>query len=238
METIRQAIEQSPKASACRLSREYGVPKSTVWQTLRFVLKKKDYHIQVLHHLEPGDYTARMAMCHDLIEAVNNENLLAHVLFSDNATFHTCSHNSSIWTNEQPHIAVELKHNIPKVNVWLGLNLQRICGPLFFAEATITSTSYLDMLEQLLQPQLFADNILGFVMFQQDGVLPHFAHIVRNYLNETFPGRWIGRGSPRFWAARSHDLTPLDFCAWSHINTPVNKVKIRDPVNNVKIRDL
>ena len=61
----------------------------------------------------------------------------------------------------------------------------------FCAEATITSTSNLDMLEQYLQLQLFADNILDLVVFQQDGALPHFAHNVRHYLNETFPGRWI-----------------------------------------------
>ena len=229
VETIRQAIEQSPKASTRRLSREHGIPKSTVWQTLRFVLKKKAYHIQVLHHLEPEDYAARMAMCHDLIEAVNNEHLLAHVLFSDEATFHTCGlvnrHNSRIWADEQPHIAMELERNTPKVNVWLDLTQQRIYGPFFFAEATITSTSYLDMLEQFLQPQLFADNILDSVVFQQDGAPPH---IVRNYLNETFPGRWIGRGSPRFWAARSPDLTPLDFFAWGHIKSQVYEVKIRD----------
>ena len=84
------------------------------------------------------------------------------------------------------------------------------------------------MLQQFLQHQLFADNILDLVVFQQDGALPHFAHIVCNYLNETFPGRWIGRGSPRFWAARSRDLTPLDFFAWDHIKTQVNKVKVRD----------
>ena len=137
---------------------EHGIPKSTVWQTLHFVLKKKPYHIQVL-----------------------------------------------------------------------GLTQQRLYGSLlFFAEATITSTSYLDMLEQFLQPQLFAKNILDLVVFQHDGALLHLVHIVRNYLNETFPGRWIGRVSPRFWPARSPDLTPLDFFAWGHINTQVNKVKIRD----------
>ena len=48
---------------------------------------------------------------------------------------------------------------------------------------------------------------------------PHFAHSVRNYLNETFPGRWIERGSPRFWAARSRDLTPLDVFAWGNIDS-------------------
>ena len=79
-----------------------------------------------------------------------------------------------------------------------------------------------------MQPQLFADNILDFVVFQQDGALPHFVHIVHNYCNETFPGLWIKRVSPRFWAARSHDLMPLDFFAWGHIKTQVNKVTIRD----------
>ena len=48
VQTIWQAIEQSPKASTHRFSREHGIPKSIVWQTLRFVLKKKAYHIQVL----------------------------------------------------------------------------------------------------------------------------------------------------------------------------------------------
>ena len=49
------------------------------------------------------------------------------------------------------------------------------------------------------------------------GALLHFAHIVRNYLNETFPGRWIGRVSPRFWAACSRGLNALGLlCLGSH----------------------
>ena len=71
-------------------------------------------------------------------------------------------------------------------------------------------------------------NILDFVVFPQDGAQVHFVHIVCKYLNETFPGRWIERVSQRFWIACSRDLTPLDFFAWGHIKTQVNKVKIRD----------
>ena len=55
-----------------RLSREYGIPKSTVWQTLHFTLKKKAYHIQVLHRFEPENYAACMAMHHNLFEEGNN----------------------------------------------------------------------------------------------------------------------------------------------------------------------
>ena len=41
VETIREAIERSPYASTCRLSRELGIPRATVWEVLHFTLKKK-----------------------------------------------------------------------------------------------------------------------------------------------------------------------------------------------------
>ena len=83
---IREAIERSPQASTRRLSNELDVPRATVLKILRFTLKKRAYHIQVLHKLDEEDY----AVCYDLMEAVNNENLFEHILFSDDATFQTC----------------------------------------------------------------------------------------------------------------------------------------------------
>ena len=41
VETIREAIERSPRASTCSLSRELGIPRATVWKVLHFTLKKK-----------------------------------------------------------------------------------------------------------------------------------------------------------------------------------------------------
>ena len=83
-----------------------------------------------------------------------------------------------------------------------------------FVENTATGGMHLDMLEQFLEPQLRQDGILGTVVYQQDGAPPHFALPVREYLNRTFPNRWIGRGSHGLWAARSPDLTPMDFFLW------------------------
>ncbi|PSN35948.1 hypothetical protein C0J52_25095, partial [Blattella germanica] len=102
---IREAIERSPQASTHRLSNELDVPRATVLKILRFTLKKKRaYHIQVLHKLDEEDYAARKAVCYDLMEAVNNENLFEHILFSDEATFLTCGkvnkHNCRIWDIE------------------------------------------------------------------------------------------------------------------------------------------
>ena len=86
---------------------------------------------------------------------------------------------------------------------------------------------YLDMLEQFLEPQLIDDGIKkNTIVFQQDGAPPYFATIVRDYLNQAFPRRWIGRGSQRIWAARFPDLTPSDFFAWGFIMNKVYQVKI------------
>jgi hypothetical protein len=54
--------------------------------------------------------------------------------------------------------------------------------------------------------------------FQQDGDPPHYANVVKDYLNETFGPGWIGRGVTKenaiSWPARSLDLTPYDFFLW------------------------
>ena len=38
---------------------------------------------------------------------------------------------------------------------------------------------------------------------QHDGAPPHFSVDVHNYLNAVFPDRWIRRGGPIPWTARS-----------------------------------
>ena len=68
-------------------------------------------------------------------------------------------------------------------------------------------------------------------IFQQDGAPPHYATIVRDYLDETLPGRWCGRGGGegwRAWPPRSPDLTPLDFFLWGYVKDLVYQVRIND----------
>lgn len=230
VERIQEAITRSPSASTRRISRELGIAHTTVWKTLRFKLRKHAYHIQIVHKLEDEDYAARQAMCYDLLDAVRNENLMQHVLFSDEATFHTCGHvnrhNCRIWADEQPNAVQQWERDSPKVNVWMGITKSKLYGPFMFAERTVTGITYLDLLQQFLEPQVIQDGILDSVVFQQDGAPPHFATIVRDYLNDTFPERWIGRASPRLWAPRSPDLTPMDFFVWGFIKSKVYQVKI------------
>ena len=63
------------------------------------------------------------------------------------------------------------------------------------------------MLQLYAVPQLPDGTI-----YQEDGAPPYFGNIVRTFLHEKFPARWIERGSPYItWPARSPDLTPPDF---------------------------
>ncbi|KMQ81391.1 transposable element tc3 transposase, partial [Lasius niger] len=88
----------------------------------------------------------------------------------------------------------------------------KIIGPFFFIETTVTGCVYLDMLQNFALPQL--EELQPIVYFQQDGAPPHWLTAVREHLNETFPNRWIGRGGPIPWPPRSPDITPLDFFLW------------------------
>lgn len=49
------------------------------------------------------------------------------------------------------------------------------------------------------------------VTFQHDGASPHYAFVVRQYLDERFSGDWIGSRVPLEWQPRSPDLTPIHF---------------------------
>ncbi|GBM47010.1 hypothetical protein AVEN_152789-1 [Araneus ventricosus] len=67
----------------------------------------------------------------------------------------------------------------------------------------VTSNIYLDML-QLYAVSQFPEGVI----FQQDGAPPHYGNIVREFLDTTFPQRWIGRCAVMAWQPRSPDITP------------------------------
>jgi hypothetical protein len=66
-------------------------------------------------------------------------------------------------------------------------------------------------------PRLLEDvplNKGGRIYLQYDGDPPHFSRQVRNFLNYSFPGRWIVHGRPNNSPATSPGLSPLDCCVW------------------------
>jgi len=145
------------------------------------------------------------------------------VQFSDKVTFHASGAvnrcNARIWGSENPHVYVEHQRDPPKVNVFCAICSQKVCGPFFFAEETITGMTYLDVLQLWLMPQL--QNILTFI-FQQDGRPALFHCEVCQYLITVLPGHWIGCASgndqpPMLWPPRSPDIMPCDFFLWRYV---------------------
>ena len=61
------------------------------------------------------------------------------------------------------------------------------------------------------------------VVFQQDGAPPHWGKQVREFLNATFPNRWIGRDGPTPWPPRS-----TNFFLWGHVKDNVYRTPVRD----------
>jgi hypothetical protein len=117
-------------------------------------------------------------------------------------------HNCAVWSSESPTERSEYERDSHTVNVCYALT-REVIGPFFFDEEVITSSSFVDMLEMCALPQLNNDNLT----LQLDGAPFHFAHTVRDCLNENFSRRWIGKGGPIAWSPPSPHLTALDFTA-------------------------
>ena len=93
---------------------------------------------------------------------------------------------------------------------------------------TLTGTKYVDFLSTRLHgilEQVPVDIRLR-MRFMHDGAPPHFSRVARQFLNRHFANKWIGRGAPIAWPARSPDLNPLDFHLRGHLKSIVYATSI------------
>jgi hypothetical protein len=92
-----------------------------------------------------------------------------------------------------------------------------------FLPPRINGETYAALVENQL-PQLLEDVPLRArqrMIFQHDGAPAHYSRRVREILNTRFPDRWMGRGGPIIWPARSPDLNVLDYFVWGYIKAKV-----------------
>ena len=99
-------------------------------------------------------------------------------------------------------------------NSLCGITATRVIGP-FFLRDSMNGEKYHHMLAGFIIPEMKQMNKIHIMIFMQDGALTHCKNIiVRDLLNNTFPGRLIGSRGSYNWTARSPDLTPCDFFLW------------------------
>lgn len=220
---VLNAVERSPSTSIRRISRMTGVRQTQVWRILHHD-GLYPYHTQRVQHLLPDDSAHRVRYCQWL---QNNLEVIPRILFTDEAQFTrdgiNNTRNSHTWAHQNPHNVIVGNHQRRfSVNIWCGLLNNHLIGP-HFIEGYLTADYYRNFLEESL-PEYMENVPLEArrgMFFQHDGAPPHFGRRVAEFLNENFPERWIGRGGPVPWPARSPDLSPLDFFLWGCLKSRV-----------------
>lgn len=214
-------LEISPIKSVRKLGDEASISKTSAHE----ILMKHNYHpykVRPIHRLLEGDAEKRMEFCQIMTEHLdNNPQFSENIIFTDEAIFYLNGRvnrqNTRYWATENPHWADDPKMlNHPRVMVWCGIWDNRIIGPFFF-DNTVTSKSYLKLLEEKVWPEISLDPNINQAFWQQDGAPAHYATDVRNWLNHHFNERWIGRGGPIEWSPMSPDFSMNDFFLWGHI---------------------
>ncbi|KAJ4451828.1 hypothetical protein ANN_03305 [Periplaneta americana] len=94
----------------------------------------------------------------------------------------------------------------------------RAVGPYNFND-TLNGDRYLEFFREglisvlaVLHPNLQHPDLLNdSIWCQEDGAPPHYAAPVRQYMNQVFSNRRVGRRGFVEWPARSPDLSPRDY---------------------------
>ena len=229
-------VNLDPTLSTRQLETVAGVSRRSIQR----ILKDHQFHpykIHLVQELHEDDFDRRLQFCELMSEMIMNDaNLLFNTCFSDECSFFLNGavnrHNCRYWSDSNPRIYHEVHTQHPqKLNVWAGIFGDNLVGP-FFLRGNLTGEMYLELLQEAVDPALTAiiENqhdryVENRIMFQQDGAPPHYALFVRQYLDQTFPGRWIGRRGAIEWPPRSPDLSPLDFFLWGHLKSKIYKTE-------------
>src|ERR1700729_1261998 len=244
------AVTENPHIGQRPISRQVDVERRTVQRILR-ANNMHPYHIQLLQELFPEDYQRRLEFCKWAQNKIwENRNFPHLVLFGDEAMFHKNGsvnrHNFHYYATQNPHFVRYNSQTRWSLNVWGGVVGDYLIGPYFF-EQRVTGAVYLDFLQNHF-PGLIAHvphETRNEMWFLHDGAPVHHTEPIRTFLNAAYQDRWIGRGGPVQWPARSPDLTKMDFSIWGYVKEQVYeippttredmKIRIRNCFQNISI---
>jgi len=213
VDNVRRTIANArPGQSVRELAMKTDLTKSYVHRILKKTLNFKPWRPIRCHALKQEDYAKRRDFALQMLALQNNEpDLFKKIMFSDEASFFVNGcvtlRNCYFWGEKNPKILFKKTVGKERVTVWCGMTADRLIGP-FLLNDTMNADRYLRMLEEDVWPLIRNEQGLKFM---QDGAPPHFANRVRQWLDIHFQNKWIGRGGPIHWPARSPDLTPCDF---------------------------
>jgi hypothetical protein len=230
-EKVEAKFTASPGTSIRKAAMQLGISRMGVQRILKEI-GVRPFRPTLVQGLLEDDYDRRTEFCETWLEKLDeNPELENLVLWSDESVFkmngHVNRHNCVYWSSENPKIKIETEMNAPGVCCWAGIWTYGVIGPFFF-DGNVSGQSYLAMLNEKMWPEVQQRTQVRRLWFQQDGAPAHYDRQVRQWLDEKFPGRWLGRRGPVEWPPRSCDLTPCDFFLWGVIKERVYATKPRD----------
>ena len=217
---VLAAVAVNPHVSSREIARDAGMSQRSVLRILH-THKFHPYHISLHQELHGNDFVDRVRFCTWMLRHDTPD--LSRILFTDEATFTNHGNvnlrNMHYWSVTNPHWLRQVERQRPwSVNVWCGIVGEHLIGP-FFIQGTLNADRYIQFLQHEL-PVLLEDIPLQTrreMWYQHDGCPAHSARRATACVENTFPNRWIGRGGPVKWPARSPDFSPLDFFLWGKL---------------------
>ncbi|GBM71996.1 hypothetical protein AVEN_167732-1 [Araneus ventricosus] len=115
----------------------------------------------------------RFDFANKILTMIDNEGFdVGCIWFTDEAHFHlnvlVNKQNWRFWGSENPHLCEVKPLYSPKVTAWVAVFSRGIIGPFFMRE-TISSESYITILEQFVSTQLALEDRPRIEWFMQDG---------------------------------------------------------------------
>lgn len=216
VEKVKNLLEKNPQTSLSVGAVKLGMAKTSYHRAVKesgFL----SFHPSKVVELSDDDFDRREEFCSIFLAKLKQEpSLLDKIIWSDESKFMLNGvvnrHNCCYWATSNQQQTMTVPDTREGLMVWCGITSDGLIGPYFF-DGNVTAESYLEMLTNFLWPQVMRRRML----FQQDGAPSHYALVVRNWLDEKFPDRWIGRRGPIEWPARSPDLSPPDFFLWGYL---------------------
>lgn len=215
------AVDSNPSTSIPAVAAGTGECSLSVRNVIQAAALHPSY-MRPLQLLEKEDYSQRLAFAQwYLMQRTDDLLFPSCVLFTGEASFTRedilYPHTEQWWSQETScttRSRVLQEHDFV-INVWAGIVGDCLVGP-YLLPSRLDAQKYLIFLEEVL-PDLLKDvpfRIRRKMWFQHDDAIMHCAIPVREYLNQTFKDRWIGRGGPVSWPPHSPDLSSVNFCLW------------------------
>ncbi|PNF30075.1 hypothetical protein B7P43_G04239 [Cryptotermes secundus] len=205
---VAAELASYPKKSKStrRLSALLDISRTSLRRVLSD-MKLTPYHLRLIHVLNEDDFDRRLEFAELMLTKFQeNPDLIRNIVWTDEAKFHTSG-------SVNRHKCVFWRPENPSAPIEYDFQSP---GVMVWGGVTY---------EGLIGP--------FFLEGCQDGAPPHFANIVRAFLHQGFPQRWIGRRGPVEWPARSPDITPPDFFLWCYLKDNVYANPI-DSVNHLR----